>query len=96
MRDGGVRSVVAGDTQYRRLQRVEEAVLGEPGGDLRTQTEGAVCLVHDDHPPDLAGGVHHSDPVDGREAAQVDDAEAVPVLGGGLGGVQAHVRTVGP
>src|SRR4051794_21151303 len=92
----GVRRVETTHPQHRRLQRVE-ALLADPGGDLRAHAEIDVRLMDDDGAAGLAHRLHDRTHVEWRQRAQVDNLDAASLRGSRLGGGHAglHHRPVG-
>src|SRR6185437_14805434 len=82
-----VRDVEASDPQDRCLQ-VMEALLGQPGGDLRAVAGEARRLVHDDGPASPAHRLRQGVVVEGRQRAEVDDLDIPAFLKGGRGRLQ--------
>src|SRR5690606_40985532 len=81
--------VPAGDSQYRRRQRVEAPLL-DACGDLRAHAGESGRFRHDDTAPGLAYGLGDCLVVKRNDRAQVDDLEIPALAGGGLGGLECY------
>src|SRR6478752_555100 len=84
------------DAQDRGLEGVE-ALLGDPGRELRAHAEVDVRLVGDHAATGATYRLVHRGHVERREGAQVDDLEAAALGLGGLGALERglHGRAVG-